>query len=78
MANVYIQKCGEKQNTKWLLVSHDTLTFIQMVTHEIFMRNFYLMQKEALKLESDAVTFKFEPCIVHVRAKTLEAAQKLV
>ncbi|MBS3122071.1 hypothetical protein J4434_04265 [Candidatus Woesearchaeota archaeon] len=64
---------GKKLNTKWLFVSHDTIKF------EEFKFNFPL-QKELSKKSSigESTYLRFEPFILHVAARDLDSALKLL
>jgi tRNA wybutosine-synthesizing protein 3 len=54
----------------WLLISHEEISFEQLKSS----LSSYL-EKHTL---SDYVSFKFEPMVMHVEARSLEAAQKLL
>lgn len=62
---VILARANKKQETDWLLKSHDKLNYNQV--------------KKALKqLPKSPVWFRFEPLILHVASRSIEDAQILV
>lgn len=62
---------GKKNKTKWLFVSHDTIKFEEV--------NFSLQKELSKKGSIDELTYlRFEPFILHVAARDLDSALKLL
>lgn len=60
-----IPKSGKKNETDWLFVSHDRVDKEQV-------------SKAIMSLPEEEVWFRFEPLILHVAARNIDAAHKLL